>query len=343
MQVGLPLGSFAAAVLVIIPLPAHVRARNVATIAISLWLFAVNLAQGINTLAWADNVEVKHVVWCDIATRLFIGSNIALPAACLALCMHLERIASARMVQITEADKRRRMLIDSVLCFGLPAVYMGLYYVVQGHRFDIIENLGCRPETYVSIPEFFLIRFPPILLSLATLVYAALTFAHFFRRRATFAKHLQSNSSALTPSRYFRLMAMALVEMFWGLLITALNTWFSYRDGLRPWISWSNTHSDFSRIGQFPTVTIPQQTLVMAYFLWWAVPVSAYLFFIFFAFGQDTAQSYIACWEWIRRFLPRWMRPRPSNDKVKVLASLPVFRYAQSSHTASDYSQWPCP
>ncbi|KAH9837844.1 putative fungal pheromone GPCR, STE3-type [Rhodofomes roseus] len=328
MLVALPLGSFLAAVLVLVPLPAHIKARNLATVAIILWLSAVNLAQGINTVIWADNVEIKAVVWCDVVTRLFIGSNVALPAACFALCMHLERIASARAVRITEADKRRQIWVDSVLCFGVPAVYIGLYYVVQGHRFDLVETIGCRPETYVSIPEFFLIRFPPIFFSLGASVYAVFAFAHFFRRRATFAKHLQGNSAALTPSRYLRLMAMAVIEMFWGLLVTAVNTYFSYRDGLRPWISWANTHSDFSRIGQFPLVLIPGPALTEAYFLWWAVPVSAYLFFVFFAFGQDTMQSYASSWEWIRSLfkLPRCIRMRSYIGKAQILHSLPRFR-----------------
>ncbi len=43
-------------------------------------------------------------------------------------------------------------------------------YVVQGHRFDIVERFGCQPDTYVSVPEFFLIWFIPILLCLGTFV-----------------------------------------------------------------------------------------------------------------------------------------------------------------------------
>ncbi|KZT69400.1 STE3-domain-containing protein [Daedalea quercina L-15889] len=331
MPVALPLGSFIAAILVLIPLPSHIKAQNLSTVAMVLWLFAVNVAQGINSIIWMNNVEVKLVVWCDIVTRLFIGSNTALPAACFSLCMHLERIASARAVLTTNADKRKRVIVDSVLCFGVPAIYVGLYYAVQGHRFDLVETIGCRPETYVSIPEFFLIRFPPIFLSLGASAYAALAFAHFFRRRATFAKHLQGNASALTPSRYLRLMAMAVIEMFWGLLVTAINTWFSYRDGLRPWISWANTHSDFSRIGQYPLILIPRSTLVEAYFLWWAVPVSAYLFFVFFAFGRDTMQCYVACWEWIRRFLLCWARSQSCEGEVKMVGFVPASKPSPSS------------
>ncbi|GBE87046.1 Pheromone B beta 1 receptor [Sparassis crispa] len=294
MEVGLPFGAFLAAILVLIPLPTHWRAGNVSTITIIVWLFVVNVIQGINAILWAHNVEIRLVSWCDIIIRVSVGSNIALPVACFCLCMQLERVASVRLVHTTQNDRRKYMILDLLLCIGVPAIYIGLFYVVQGHRFDIVEGFGCRPESYVSIPEFFLMRLPPIVFSIGTFVFAGMAFIHFLRRRATFAAHLQRSTSTLTPARYFRLMAMALFEMFWSLLVSVLNMWYSYSAGLRPWISWSNVHSNFSRIGQFPTIMIPRHDITMTYFLWWTIPVSAYIFFVFFAFGQDTMKDYRA-------------------------------------------------
>ena len=68
MPFWMPFASFLAAVLVLIPLPGHWRARNVATLSIIAWLFLVNVAHGVNTIAWAHNIEIKLVVWCDIGT-----------------------------------------------------------------------------------------------------------------------------------------------------------------------------------------------------------------------------------------------------------------------------------
>ena len=45
-------------------------------------------------------------------------------------------------------------------------------YIVQGHRFDIIEDYGCRPATYVSIPSILLLWVPPLILSLLSFVFA---------------------------------------------------------------------------------------------------------------------------------------------------------------------------
>lgn len=49
---------------------------------------------------------------------------------------------------------------------------MLLDYVVQGHRFDIVEAIGCQPATYYSVPAVFIVWFPPLLLSTITFVYA---------------------------------------------------------------------------------------------------------------------------------------------------------------------------
>ncbi len=46
-------------------------------------------------------------------------------------------------------------------------------YIVQGHRFDILEYVGCLPATYYSIPAIFIIWFPPLLLSVLTAIYAS--------------------------------------------------------------------------------------------------------------------------------------------------------------------------
>ncbi len=55
-----------------------------------------------------------------------IGTNMSLPCALLCLCMHLERVSSMRLVQTTIVDKRRRQIVDGILCFIVPLIYMAL-------------------------------------------------------------------------------------------------------------------------------------------------------------------------------------------------------------------------
>lgn len=56
------------ALILLIPLPWHWRARNVATLSIILWLFMSNIIYATDAIIWKDNVLIKARVWCDIST-----------------------------------------------------------------------------------------------------------------------------------------------------------------------------------------------------------------------------------------------------------------------------------
>ena len=51
----------------LLPLPWHWRAGNVATLAIILWLFAINITYAVDAFIWSDNVNIVAEVWCDIS------------------------------------------------------------------------------------------------------------------------------------------------------------------------------------------------------------------------------------------------------------------------------------
>ncbi|KAJ6522339.1 Rcb2.42 [Mycena vulgaris] len=331
----LPIGAFVAAVLVLVPLPWHWRARNVPTLSIIAWLFFSNIMLGVNAIIWAGNINIVAPVWCDIATKFQVGATMALPACCLCLCIHLERIASVRQVRTTVEQKQRRMVFDLAMCWGVPFISMALHYVVQGHRFDIVQDFGCRPATYISIAAICLVWVPQLVVVVLTLLFAGAALHHFFRRRLTFARHLQDSSSALTTSRYFRLMAMAIVQMVWATFLTVTNMWLTCRDGLRPWISWADVHSNFGRIAAFPTAFIPAKQWAWTYFIFWTVPLTAVIFFAFFAFGQDAVKEYRACVGAVRRAVRL-----PEKEKAGPGQSLPAFapRFPttdRKSHSAS--------
>ncbi|KAG5650601.1 hypothetical protein H0H81_011692 [Sphagnurus paluster] len=223
---------------------------------------------------------------------------------------------------------------------------MALHYIVQGHRFDIVENLGCRPAIYTSVQSILLIWVLPLLISALTFIYAgmfdlliipsdvadfhslALALRHFFKRRITFARHLQNSNSALTTSRYIRLICMAIVQMFWGLFTTIINVWFTCRNGLRPWTSWADVHSNFSRVAVFPTRFIPPSILHWTYFTRWIIPVSSVLFFAFFSFGEEAMKEYRSCIQWVARNVLR--RKDTMTDKKMLLPSFIRYVYFRS-------------
>ncbi|KAF7982263.1 hypothetical protein HWV62_29503 [Athelia sp. TMB] len=314
MHPELPVGAFTAAALCLVPLPWHWRARNVSTISLIAWLFASNIIYGVDAIIWRDNAIVLVPIWCDITTKLLVGATVALPACCLCLCIQLERIASPRASGTSAADRTRRRYFDAFMCWGVPLIYMALHYVVQGHRFDIIEVLGCRPALYVSLASLLLQTLPPLLLAALTCAYAGAALLHFFRRRTTFASSL----AGLSPARYFRLMLMALAEMALGLTITALDTWADYRFGLRPWGSWAGVHSDWLRVGQFPWLLQPAAGRAWDLGMWWAVPAASGVFFAFFGFGEEAVREYGRGWAWVRRVV---FRRGEEAEGMKELAS----------------------
>ncbi|OCH88492.1 fungal pheromone STE3G-protein-coupled receptor [Obba rivulosa] len=315
----IPVGAFIGAAVVLIPLPSHWRARNVATLSIIAWLFVIDMIYGINALVWRNNIEVRLVVWCDITTKIIIGSSSALPAATLCICKYLESVAATRIVRMSKQDKRRQMRFELALCFGVPFFFMALHYVVQGHRFDIIESFGCQPATYISIPGVFVVWFPPLILATGTLIYASLALYHFFMQRLTFTLHLQNINSALTTGRYLRLIAMSVTEILWGTTLTALVMAENIVGGLRPWTNWNDVHSNFSRIGRFALLQYPPYYLQLMILFAWAIPASSIIFFLFFGFSEDVMGDYKRGLVWFRRKVLR----QTVNEKTS-LSDLPT-------------------
>ncbi len=80
-----------------------------------------------------------------------------------------------------------------------------LDYIVQGHRFDIIEQFGCRPSIYNSLASLFLIWIPPLLFSIGAGVFSGKQFFHYSRRLLTpwSSFHSYRSTPLLHPSNHF--------------------------------------------------------------------------------------------------------------------------------------------
>ncbi|KAF8596936.1 STE-3-like pheromone receptor [Ceratobasidium sp. AG-I] len=293
MRIELPIVSFICTILVLVPLPWHWKARNVATLSIIVWLALVNIVRGINAIVWSGSTVVKYPVWCDITTKIIIGANLALPASTLCICRYLATVASPRHSMANAADKRRRMIFELLMTAGLPILGMALHYVVQGHRFDILEDFGCNPTTYVSVAALFIVYIPPLVLSLGTLVYAGIALRWFVHRRAQFQAVLQSAQSGLTTGRYLRLIALSVTEMLFATAMSLFVLVITVEDGgLRPWISWEDVHSNWLRVGQFARILVPDFFWDRLLLTWYIIPITSVIFFAFFGFGQEAKAEY---------------------------------------------------
>ena len=210
----LPAGAFIAAFLILIPTSWLWRAGHVPTLSLIAWLFILNIIYGVNSLLWSDDAIERVPIWCDIcerpvlkvtcsipspscpiAAKLIVGASTALPACTLRLCKHLAMIGGNRAAGLDCRDRKRIAMFDFGFCWGVPVVFMTLRkssvvyspmvaegfthipdYIVQGHRYNIVQYIGCQPTIYVSIPGIFIIWVPPLLLSIAGSVYAGTRF-----------------------------------------------------------------------------------------------------------------------------------------------------------------------
>ncbi|EJD43537.1 STE3-domain-containing protein [Auricularia subglabra TFB-10046 SS5] len=322
----LPIFSFLSIFLVLLPSPWHWKARNVATLSLIAWIVVCSIVRGVNSIIWMDNVVIRYRVWCDISAKILIGMSVALPACSFCLTRHLEHVASSRSAITTKADKKRRRIIDLCITFGTPVIIMVLHYTVQGHRFDIIEDIGCQPVTYTSILGLLIINAVPIVLSIGSLIYAAIALTHFAKRRLEFEQHLRNSQSSLNTARYMRLMALALSEMFWGtslgIYVLVANIHFN---GVRPMVGWKQVHYNFSRVAIWPERLVPPADWTRLMLSWWILPCTAILFFIFFGLSEEARDGYGAMFSWLWRQMRRAMgRPVESTTFSKG-TSLPQF------------------
>ncbi|KAI0056903.1 STE3-domain-containing protein [Artomyces pyxidatus] len=268
-----PIFAFLGFLVTIIPLPWHLEAMNSATCYFMLWSSIACLNQFVNSVVWHGSVLNVAPVWCDISTRIMIG---------------------ATTVSLTQAEKRRAVLIDSLLCVVLPIVCMALAYVVQGHRFDIYEDIGCYPVIIDTLAAYFLVFMWPLLLGIVSIVYCTLSIRAFARRRAGFKEFL-TNNTAFTVSRYFRLMGIAMTEICCttplAIVVIILNATDAPMD---PWKGWDDAHFDFSRVDQVPAVFWKMNPITHASveLSRWLVPLSAFLFFALFGFAEEARKQY---------------------------------------------------
>ncbi|TFY61867.1 hypothetical protein EVG20_g6899 [Dentipellis fragilis] len=286
--------SFLGFIAVIVPLPWHLEAWNSGTCFFMAWTALGCLNAFINSVVWHGNALNHAPIWCDISIRILMGASVGIPAASFCINRRLYNISHMQVVSVSRAEKMRDILIDSAFCILLPIITLSLTYVVQGHRFDIIEDIGCYPAVYNSLSTFFLAYMWPVLLGLGSFIYAALTLWAFNKRRAQLSEFLTSNNS-LTASRYIRLMALATTEM---LCTTPLAIFVIYLNAttepVEPWRGFADAHFAFSRVEQIPAVIwqMNHELVISLEFSRWSNPLCAFVFFAFFGFASEARKHY---------------------------------------------------
>ncbi|KAJ8515210.1 hypothetical protein ONZ45_g7353 [Pleurotus djamor] len=295
-----PTFAFLGFILSLIPLPWHLQAWNSGTCYFMLWSALACLNQFVNSVVWHGNALNPAPAWCEVSIRILMGASVGIPASSLCINRRLYHIASVQTVSVSHAEKRREILIDTFICVLFPMIYIALQYVVQGHRFNVLEDIGCQPALYNTHLTYFISYTSPILLGMISAVYCVLSLRSFIRRRVQFNQFLASNKS-LTAGRYFRLMALATTELLLTIPLAIFVIWINtVSSPIGPWISWEDTHFHFSRIEQIPAVLWKHNPrFVLGIELTrWSTPACAFVFFAFFGFAAEAKRNYARAFWW---------------------------------------------
>ena len=128
---------------------------------------------GAISVSWPLNQTILDLCLIHLisATRFIIGLSVAIPAASLCINRRLYIIASVRTVTVSKAEKRRAIMVDLAIGLGIPLLEMILQYIVQGHRFNIFEDVGCYPATWNTTPAYPLVFCWPVAIGLVSAVY----------------------------------------------------------------------------------------------------------------------------------------------------------------------------
>jgi pheromone a factor receptor len=122
-----------------------------------------------------------------------------------------------------------------------------------------------------------------------------LSYCSFDRRRAEFQRYLATSEGGLNVNRYLRLMALASIEI---LLVLPLNL-FSIivnvtANPLLPYTSWNDVHYNFSRVAYITNflLQVNHKFYVEFTVARWAIPLSGFLFFVFFGLSIEAQKDY---------------------------------------------------
>lgn len=305
-----PVVSFLGFVVAFVPLSWHLQAWNAGTCIYMFWAGFASLIQFVDALVWHGNAVNKIPVWCDITTKFIIGAGVGIPAASLCINRRLYSIAAVQQTALSLREKRKSICIDLAIGFGIPVLVMCLHTIVQGHRFNIAEDIGCLPAIYVTPLTFPLVFMWPVLLGLVSFFYASMTLRAFWVRRIQF-RELLASSSSMSISRYLRLMLLSCFEIALTVPLGVYSIYINVH-GVRvaPWISWADTHYEFWRVVQIPALLWRANPQAVAAYETgrWVYPCAAFLFFGLFGFAEEARRHYRAAFWCIVRplgFMPR--------------------------------------
>lgn len=145
----------------------------------------------------------------------------------------------------------------------------------------------------------------PLLLGTISMIYCIFTVHAFMKRRKEMSQFLNSNSQ-ITFSRYFRLMALAMMDTLFTVPLGSLVIWVNTTQSeIAPWKGLADVHWGFSRVEQIPAVMwrLNKWNVVSFHLNRSLIIFCAFEFFIFFGFAEENRKNYVRLyWKIMKRF-----------------------------------------
>ncbi|KAI1790851.1 GPCR fungal pheromone mating factor, partial [Ganoderma leucocontextum] len=291
-------------VLITIPLFWHLRAWNTGCVLYIFWIGGLCLTNGINMLLWRENAINFAPAWCDIYIRFYIASSIGVVSSSLVITHRLYHIANmtATATDSSRARRRRNVITDLLIGLGVPLLAVALFWFYQGHRFNLLEGVGCveaYPNTFLSI---LLNTIWPIPIGLTSAVYAFLALRGALNRTKDL-NQLQVVEPDLTTSRYYRLMALASADILFTIPLAIYMITSNLREGLYPYRGFADLHSNFGRVDSMAAIIWRQDATgvsVINFRIWTPIPCAIFFFFMF-GFTVEARTHYKRAVAWVAK------------------------------------------
>ncbi|QDS70038.1 hypothetical protein FKW77_003949 [Venturia effusa] len=315
----LPIFSLISILLSLPPLIWHTRNKNIAATSLITWLILLNTNNFLNPLIWPTGdwkIWPSGLYYCDVQVRIMVGATIgAVPACVLAISRSLAgALDTSKVSRMDRKRKVREMVLEGVLCVGIPVFFMVAYYVVQGVRYFLVPVYGCDNRydgSWVSVVMFFV---PPVIMCLISTYYTVLVIYRMYTHRRSISTLL--TSSKTTRTRFFRLFTLSILILLPALpssilaLVKFIQPDPTTGEPLHPY-SWSTVHSDWNQVMLVPTgYGVPQWDR-------WFWIVDGYIVFFCFGVGEDARKEYRA-WATalgLARIIPSLNKDRDGIEK----------------------------
>lgn len=159
------------------PLIWHIRNRNLAASSLVFWVLISNLMNFVNALIWPTD-DIFH--WwdgsglCDIEVKLMLAAGFGVigSLACIMRSLATVLDTNRTILSPSKAQRRRKIIVDCLFCFGGPIYCMAFVYIVQPDRYWIFAISGCTATVSYSWPTIVLIEMWPPILCLVAVYYS---------------------------------------------------------------------------------------------------------------------------------------------------------------------------